>query len=709
MGEAASVVELVIRLRSEGKLEEAQSVLDKFKGTAEGIKELGDLFKGANEGSDRAIEKLKELGGEFEKFARLEEDRHAKRRAALGIGNEEPEPGIDRNALTNTGVGTATARGLPNVAEKSVSSDEEIEAALQLEAAIKRVIAQKTILGQATTAEEIQLQKVTASLAEYKAAFATIATTMQNVAQAKAQMTADQVVIDKAKAEAAAMEQATAAYQKKFAQQKIDNAESERKKKVTDELKASQEAGTQEEEKAVSMKTRLRDAARGLNTEFPILGRIITALASPLGATFALFAVAAKLIKDYSDEVKAAGVASQSLENITSTVENLKTIHEQLAVAAAAFATSFDAISTKAASATEVLQGWNKELLLKQRIEGQLNDAKLDEDLAKIETDKKLTPAQKIEQTAKAQAEARTRKKDEDMKTLLAQAQKEDELSRKAGETAQQSRASAEAMQAKIEGQTKAAKDAAAQPGNVEKANADERARNARMLETARGMMEAAKNGAVGTSAFIATNPIDSKELMTHFGNMPLDQIESNILERQKAMDAERQNAERLAAQEEKKRATLQAEQDRQKALALEAEKERDKLSKDATDKYRTYEVENAARPEIDRRRNNATGLRTKDAVEKANESTGEGIKHGLDQFNHERGQMTHDGRAPGFATANAELPKQLDTIQEVTNAMKMVGEHVLKLTSDQSAALKDIAARLALVEKQNKTGRGLD
>lgn len=359
----------------------------------------------------------------------------------------------------------------------------------------------------------------------------------------------------------------------------------------------AEEKDTEETKKATDAKKNYKDALKGLALEFPVLARVMNFLTNPLTATIAILGTVIGLVKAYSAEVADAGVASQVYSDLQERVENLKTVHEQLATSTDAFARSFDDIAAKAETATESLNGWNKALLLKQQLEEELDDAVLAGQLESITANQGMTPAQKVEATAKAQSAARQRKETKALEILQQQAQNDDSASRIAAQTAAQARAAAEGMQGNVDAQTKRAKDAAAGVGDSTEADAARKTTNKEMIEFLQGLQEAQKTpGGLGEAAYILLHPEMSAKAQGRFGSKSAEDAEAELREENKQIAAKRQMAEQLAAQEERKRAALQAEQDRLRGIATTAEADRDKFGKSAAEKYNEFTQRSQAR-----------------------------------------------------------------------------------------------------------------
>ncbi len=560
-------------------------------------------------------------------------------------------------ALTNTGAGlasnpakffaemeAATARALQLTAE-------QIKMAEQLEERLKRQITQKRLVGVEYEKEAEALKKVSAALAPAR-------------------------------------------------------AEQERQSTVLEELKKNQQEETEETAKAVTAKQRLQEAARGVSTEFPIIGQVLRTLSSPLGAAIALFAIITKAIKDYSDEVRASGQSAQVFESMSHGVRGLASIQAELAGQAKAFAAAYGEIETAVNNATAKLNEWNNALLLKQRLEQKLDDETLKLDLARIATDKKLSPTEKITQSAFAQGQARKRQQDREFETLKRQADKEEDVAYNSGLRGSAAKAAAEAMKPQIAQAVQVAEAAAKEAADIPKFNEGAVAKNSERLETVRGMQEALKGGSIGSGAYQALHPVAMKDLVTQFGSTPYDKIEEQLLEEKRILAAQGSSAKDNAANKAAAAKALQDEQKRLEGIATEEETRRAKNAASSREKRETLSTMEAYRKPTDTAINEAEKIRTDAAVELEKKKAEDERKREAEKFNRENERRIEHGYpplAPGIRAEGAGVMSEAAAMTGgFASSVENMGESVIALYGETQNRLNAVDEKLRRLIGQN-------
>jgi hypothetical protein len=238
--------------------------------------------------------------------------------------------------------------------------------------------------------------------------------------------------------------------------------EKENARKVTKAAKEEQVEETKETDKATNSKKTLREGIRGLAVEFPHLGQVIHAVASPLGAVVALLAAGAAKVRDYIQEVDEAAQKTAAFGNLAERLDPMSVIRENIDQDAQNFTQAFNQIAAAAQRVSNGLAAATAAYLQQQQITQQLDDEALKRTIAQINAKVQLGQITQFAanmEISRAQDAARDRREQREIESL----QKRAELAKQEAEN--QKRLVAEAGRGlggmDIAGQTDAAAKAA--------------------------------------------------------------------------------------------------------------------------------------------------------------------------------------------------------------------------------------------------------
>lgn len=353
-------------------------------------------------------------------------------------------------------------------------------------------------------------------------------------------------------------------------------------------IKQTTEATTkniEETKRGTEAKKQYKEAVKGLAMEFPTLARAMGFLANPISAMIAGLGMIVALVKDYSDSVRAAGVAAQAFEKAAGSVKalqaSLKDANEAVVASLTNIGAKSDEAAIKVANLTLAIQ-------VQQSIAENLADAKLATELEKIQTalaKGEITPQMAVMQTEDAKLAALERKETGKVEAARQQAGALRAAENEEMQRARRLREEAGGLTPDIQAADAKAAAAAADAETMTKANEAERKKNAEMLETARMWMEAQKGGSRAEKNFQMFNPIAQKTLSDQFPGMTPAQMEQEILEQQRVLDA-RDN--QLTGYAGSTAATAAGLRGRRTALLSEAEKAEANRAKYQQDAGRT-------------------------------------------------------------------------------------------------------------------------
>lgn len=355
-----------------------------------------------------------------------------------------------------------------------------------------------------------------------------------------------------------------------------------------------------ETEKGTDAKKKYREGMKGLALQFPLLARVMSLLADPIGAAIALFGTLIAVLKNYSDSVRAAGIASQALEQAAVTAETLAAAYREVAEATKKFHTEFEKIAGDSEKATTKLAEYNKMLLLKQQLEQALDDAQLDAELEKIEGDDSLSPAEKIQKRAAANSRARGRTADRQERTLELQANADATFAGNEARRAQRLRDQAAEVGGQIGPANAAAKAAADEAGAFPKSQEQAREENAEMLETVRLYMEAGKGGFRAVAGTALMNPTGAAKLTNRFGPQPMEEIEKKLLEEEEGLDRQSAAMTKRAADKKAEAERLTDQWTELKTAASAAQKTSVDKTSSAASTWNELQMKRGARGERD-------------------------------------------------------------------------------------------------------------
>jgi septal ring factor EnvC (AmiA/AmiB activator) len=184
--------------------------------------------------------------------------------------------------------------------------------------------------------------------------------------------------LDAAKRTLAATEAVSAA-QKQGASEAKENSQAEQ------ELgKAYGETG-QATEAFTTKKSVLIKSLKELRHEIPGLSEVIHLLRNPLILVGSLMAMAAAAIRKFREEVDEMELKAMAFERISERMGKFKNIAAEMRGEAAAFATSLGAIQSAAEGAAGAFDRLNKEIERQGRLEAEKRNAKMAEDLEKVD------------------------------------------------------------------------------------------------------------------------------------------------------------------------------------------------------------------------------------------------------------------------------------------------------------------------------------
>jgi hypothetical protein len=423
---------------------------------------------------------------------------------------------------------------------------------------------------------------------------------------AKQQLTASKAQNDKLQAEVKALEQYEQAKAKalekfqaneKRVQSAGANAEqAARQKRVVEELKAAQAAGTQEEEKAGRSKERLKEVNQGLAASMGGVGAQLKALLSPLGAVVAMIGGSLVAIRNL---IVGYDTLAQSTANFGRQQERLRSMRELnigLAQSVAELAASYRQVRAEMEGVSTQFAIMTAEMLAQQRATEEIEDEKLKTRLAEIQAGVAKGSLSQYEaniQTAGAQSAARSRKEQRGLDamnqrgSLLAREQRAQEEAREAGESR------AGALGPKVTQQQQQQQLAAKDAEDVTK-------RAAEALKTLRDEVAILKDVAEGKGKADLVASARASALFFRGGeaggslNLQPENVAKMIAEREELIAQHQQDIERakgLEAQESARLAALEKERAEALSKAANAEKERARIAVEMEKLEREFEV----------------------------------------------------------------------------------------------------------------------
>jgi hypothetical protein len=389
--------------------------------------------------------------------------------------------------------------------------------------------------------------------------------------------------------------------------------EKENARKVTKGAKEEQVEDTKETDKATTAKKSLREGIRGLATEFPHLGQVIAAVASPLGAVVALVAAAASKAAEYIRSVEEMAAKTQQFATISDRVDPLSVIRESIATDTANFITNFAQIQTAAEKLSTGLAQVTAAYLQQQQMMQQLDDETLKKTIAQINARvalKQITQFEGNMEIARAQDAARDRREQREIESLERRsklAKEEAENQRKVAEEAKRGLGGLD-----IEAQTDAANKAA----DIAKSTKDVNDAELKKLEKTQEMILEFRSFAArqGGSAWEmisnqATASTLGGQLWAKGARTPeqLAQLESETITRTAELKKQNEQAALAAKQEADRLAKMTGERARLQQAAMEAETARVQAEQEAAKLAKEHVMRSENQTRIDEQRQEAS------------------------------------------------------------------------------------------------------
>jgi hypothetical protein len=363
--------------------------------------------------------------------------------------------------------------------------------------------------------------------------------------------------------------------------------ENVRRRRLMEELRASQAAGTQEEEKASRGKERLKEVNQGLAASMGGVGTQLRALLSPLGAVVAVIGGAVVVVRNLIAEYDAMAASTANFGRQQERLRSMRELNIEAAASVRELATAYRQVRDEMQGVSTEFGILTSAMLAQQRANEEIEDEQLKTRLAEIQA-MDIGQHDKNVLTARAQADARSRKDERraqgllDKGSLLSREEMAQEQARQAAE------AGAAALVPRLTGQKQqqdiAAKDAEDVSKRATEAIAKLRDEISVLRPFAEGKIDpaaVAKGYGMALGASEATVP-DPKTLALEATFGPSITAEKGMQERealiaQHQQDIERANA--VQAQEAARLAELEGERRRLLERALAAEKERSRIS----------------------------------------------------------------------------------------------------------------------------------
>lgn len=345
-----------------------------------------------------------------------------------------------QSGLSNTGGGLASPPTATDVTPQggAAMTDGQFEGAVALEAAYERLIGKKKALGEATVAEELQLEKVTAALAPYRAQLDQLQYNLQQILATRAQIANAErekpptglfmqeqieksqqlVAARQAEMQSAQQAAASAAAQAKGKKDLADRtkevieAEKERKEKLAEAIKANVE-DADATKKNTDGKKDLLEGLKGLSTEFPHHAQLIRAMAGVWGALAVGTAAAIAAAREYLNEIDRIEDAARAFDTVGNSVATLAENQRQLKTHNEKFAKEYEHIADEVNNAASGLERMNAALEYQHALELKVVDAEYKLELARIKASGATGP-RKEQEEANALAKATARKKESD-------------------------------------------------------------------------------------------------------------------------------------------------------------------------------------------------------------------------------------------------------------------------------------------------------
>lgn len=479
----------------------------------------------------------------------------------------------------------------------------------------------------------------------------------------------------------------TAALAKLTAALAPHRAEQERQSKTIEELKKNVGEESEQTEKSVSIKQRMREVVRGLAAEFSHAGTVISAFTlGPLSALIATIALAASKIRESFRERREIAAAALDVERLQAAFESIAEIEARRG----AQNDRFGGLADEVGKIVGQLNEMNAALLLSQQLTEKLEDAQLKLDLEKIEGSG-LSDSQKIQARSRANSGARVRKAQRDLSNLDERARQLAEQAGTLGATAGAYDKSGEGMDPDIAAAEQAAAIAKTTAETTKKFNEDAAKTAKEKIVKFRGGVESGLPVYDEQLAGFVT-PEKAKEAITYWEDV-LSALEKSTKETAEEAKAA---AEQLEDMEKRQKAIFD-QADAARKQAAEATARAESTAREAAQRRAGFGQENPIVSETESRKSaresDAAAQREAEARRKAFE-TYSGQVVGL------------PGASPGFIARNVPLPPQLDSRSEVNALMRELGDRIIKGDATTADIIRNILQRLDELESQKATRR---
>jgi hypothetical protein len=587
-------IRIVLRAVAEGRgAEVTKTQIDSLKRASEELTEAGKL----------AYDALVKMGQAPSSRADAINDLRQQAAATIALADAQRE-------LTNTGKGLAsdkpdmkadfTPSKTPDAARQALADASIYSAVNQQIAELERNALKLSESGQKAYDALVKLKEPSA---KHDAANDTRAQARDQKELADAIANVREKSEAAATARAAAMQNAQAAALAEAAQtsgrakvaevsaryEKADADEKKRHKSLVAELSAAQEKDTEATTKNLTVKQQLRQIMTGLGSQTGALGGHFSSLVAPLTIAAAAVGLVITKIVQYVGHVAKMGQASRDIETVKDRFGDLKIAHEDSVRSADALVRQYDKLKESVSGVTQKLNDMTAELLLQQRLQQELDDAQLEKRLQEIQSDKSLTPQQKLEQTAAAQRDARHRKSDRELTTLGEERNLQERAGLEAGRKEATATAALPGARSAVEKQQVTVERAKADAELIAKQAEDRRVEKEKEREIVKRFAEN-KSGPedVGGYAQRRINDPTIPPLQQVYGQEGANKRLAEIDEELKGIGLDKKRAALMAAKAETDLADLKAQQAKiendileNARIRLEAEKQTAKLTKE--------------------------------------------------------------------------------------------------------------------------------
>lgn len=425
---------------------------------------------------------------------------------------------------------------------------------------------------------------------------------------------------------------------------------------------------TEEVKKATLAKQQWKDAVKGLAFEFPLLGKAMMLLTNPATALIAIVGSLVAATRAYIASVDEAATRARVFSDISSSVQELALMQQQLQDSARDFAGQYDDVGRSVDSAVKHMDALNAAMLQQQRIAQQIDDAQLELDLAKIQAGPG-TASDKIGQTAAVQEAARKRKVQRELETQERAAGFEAAKATNAELQKTLEARKLPGLKSQIESQqaiaAQAGKDAKSVPGAI----APDIAKVQETITTLEQARQASANydeqGAFSSIPGAVSLLMDPKALIKTTAE--LDQQLAAATEELKMLKGREVQVTQIAEEEQKKLADLLAEQAKIQQRILENERIRLESSDRARLMTEALARERAGQGEIQPRLDAAGRINATKSMIEADQAELQRRTGGIDQIRRADG-----GDVAGFVgTVNRVTGANVSTLDAAIAAME--------------------------------------